>query len=224
MPELEAKIAAWKARLAAELTQGEGSDAVRELESHLRDAIEAQLGAGISAARAFDEAARSIGDMRSLALEYRAEHSRWFAGADSREMKLMAYLAGVLGVLGFVVFAGAAVRGGVQLAGLKRLPDNMWLAVVLEGYLTTMSAICLLAVRAARGVLVAPCINYVRTVIAFNLLAVWLLAGNRLFELRVPFELRTALVGGVFLGLVALWWVWLSRIAPGGPTERATED
>lgn len=224
MLELEARIAAWKARLAVELGESEGSDAVGELESHLRDAIEARVGAGISTTQAFDESVRSIGDMRALAREYHGGRSRWFSGADSREMKLMAYVAGVLGLVGFALFASVAIRGWWQLAGLKHLPDNLWLAVLLEGYKITMSAICLLVVRAARGVLVAPRIAHVRTVIAFNLLAVWLLAGNRLFELRVPFELRTALVGGVFLGLAALWRIWLSRFAPGGPFGEEVED
>lgn len=66
--ELEAKIAAWRARLSAALPGRE--ETVRELEGHLRDHIEVKIGAGMTAEAALEEGVARLGEPRAVAREF----------------------------------------------------------------------------------------------------------------------------------------------------------
>src|SRR4051812_24203195 len=80
MRDLDKKIAAWRTRMAA---GGIKTPAVLdELESHLREDIQRQVGAGQNEERAFQAAAQRIGKSDLLKAEFaKIEESRkWRAG------------------------------------------------------------------------------------------------------------------------------------------------
>ena len=69
MFNLEQAIADWRQRMLA--AGIETPVPLEELELHLREEIERQTEAGMDAAKAFEEAAQSIGDARSLKTEFK---------------------------------------------------------------------------------------------------------------------------------------------------------
>ena len=75
MPELEDKIAVWRTEMAAALRGNE--KAVRELEEHLRDQIEAFCRAGKTPDEAFGLAVEKLGEAREIAGEFSNLRSSW---------------------------------------------------------------------------------------------------------------------------------------------------
>lgn len=76
MNDIEAQIAAWRARMAAALPGQE--ETVRELEAHLRDHIEVQGRKGISADAALAEGVKKLGEPRAMAREFGRAKLGWF--------------------------------------------------------------------------------------------------------------------------------------------------
>jgi len=69
MQLLEEKITAWRQEIAR--AESIGTEALRELESHLRDAIDAELERGATLVEAFDGAIAQVGSADQLETEYR---------------------------------------------------------------------------------------------------------------------------------------------------------
>jgi hypothetical protein len=76
MPELDAPIAAWRARLAAAMPDEEKT--VRELEAHLRDHIDALRRMGMTPEAALDESLKRLGDVQTIAHEFSRARHRWW--------------------------------------------------------------------------------------------------------------------------------------------------
>lgn len=76
MHEIEARMAAWRARMSAAMPQEE--EVVRELESHLRDHLDSRLRAGVSLEEAWAEGVRRLGDVHGLAREFARVRSPWW--------------------------------------------------------------------------------------------------------------------------------------------------
>lgn len=68
MREIEERIAAWRGEIATDGSINEAS--ARELESHLRDAIEHEMGGGADAGEAFDLAVARLGTVDALVEEF----------------------------------------------------------------------------------------------------------------------------------------------------------
>src|SRR5688572_24439285 len=72
---LETKIAAWKQELAARLRDPEAAD---ELETHLRELVEAALATGLSPEAAWHASVAKTGDVKSLQREFaKLERGAW---------------------------------------------------------------------------------------------------------------------------------------------------
>ena len=69
MQQLEERISAWRQEIGT--AESIGNDALRELESHLRDAIDGALADGCTLQEAFDQAVIEVGDAAKLESEFR---------------------------------------------------------------------------------------------------------------------------------------------------------
>jgi CubicO group peptidase (beta-lactamase class C family) len=127
--DLEASIAAWRKRLlAAGLDTPELLD---ELESHLRDGIEAQLGDGLSEEQAFTSAAQKIG----VPAEIREEFVKAAAEQEERLWRR--------GQISLLVLAGAvqlAIAGGL-LGSSEMLPHEKLSALAALGISSCLAAV-----------------------------------------------------------------------------------
>src|SRR5438046_458845 len=65
---LEEAIAVWRKRMAAQAVKSR--EILEELESHLRDDVEAQMKSGMSAQEGFEAAVERIGQPRALQREF----------------------------------------------------------------------------------------------------------------------------------------------------------
>jgi hypothetical protein len=130
MPELEQKIAAWRATLPAALRHE--SQTIAELEEHLRDHVAALCRAGMNVDAAFDTAVRGLGEPQVLAREFARANRRWMPRTP--------------GVLGVTVLVGLAVMIFVGLAALScasHLISGLLFAHVVPittGYLAVLGA------------------------------------------------------------------------------------
>lgn len=129
MHELEQRIADWRAELASR--EGVDRQTARELESHLRDAVEAKLQEGATPDDAFDSARAELGATDQLQRELLMVH-----GDVSMRQKLLRLLVGIVtiatihGFLGYIpqflsrLLLVSGVRGVVQMPWTLRLAPN----------------------------------------------------------------------------------------------------
>jgi hypothetical protein len=129
MQELEPQIAAWRKKMSAALP---GQDeTVRELESHLRDHIEAQTRRGVPVAEALAQGVARIGEPRALASEFSRVGEPWYA---ARPVVVVYVLFGAaLALLAAVMIRGWA--GGL-FPGLL----VVHVVAITTGYLAMLAA------------------------------------------------------------------------------------
>lgn len=130
MPELEDKIAAWRARLSAVLPNQEKT--VRELEEHLRDHIDVLRGRGVSADEAFALGVARLGDVRAIARAFDQTKSPWTAA--SRSVAVIVVMLAALMALMFAALVRGYFRGTIDaLRGVHTL-------VLGAGYVSVFAA------------------------------------------------------------------------------------
>ncbi len=128
MKELEAKIAAWRARVKTALP-GQ-AERVRELESHLRDHTEALRRDGMKPDEALDAAIARLGEPAALAQEFGKLPPAWLPAAWPVRV--------ILG-LGTVVLAADWARlGYLYAAGKMGLLLLVHVVIVFAGYLAVL--------------------------------------------------------------------------------------
>jgi hypothetical protein len=203
MPDLEAKLAAWRREAAAALPGRPGT--VRELEEHLRDHIEVLTQDGIEPLVAFAIAAKQLGESGELAREFQQVRSRWFGAVQSKEIKFLAYVAGCLALAGLLLYG----RLFFQVVNGKIPAANLPLALFFTG---SISLVCAATVRVTGRFLQKPNVSDARSLIAFNLFAVWMLSGPVLGAGGVSYPIWVGLVLVVFVALIALWRAWTSHL------------
>jgi hypothetical protein len=128
MKELETKITAWRARQKTALP-GQ-TDRVRELESHLRDHIEALRREGMKPEDAMDLAIARLGEPAALAREFGKLPPAWLPAA--RPVRV------ILG-LGALMMVATLVRVGLLFAaGKMGLLLVVHVLIVFAGYLAVL--------------------------------------------------------------------------------------
>jgi hypothetical protein len=176
MPDLEELIVAWRRKMAGQLPEM----AVRELEEHLRDHVDAQVERGMTASEAFDEALRLIGTPEALAPEFRrlAASRGWTVW---RQAVVVSYLAAAAAL---VVFLG--LREALPTPMTPLLAAHVF--AVTAGYLAFLAA----AVLGAGGLAVA-CLGVLHDMERSDL---------RRWSIRLTLAGGTFLVVGTLLGMV----------------------
>ncbi|MCX6955740.1 MAG: permease prefix domain 1-containing protein, partial [Verrucomicrobia bacterium] len=139
-PELERKIAAWRARLSAALPGQE--ETVRELEEHLRDHIGVQVRRGMPAEQAFAEGVAKLGPPRALAREFAQVEG---AGAGAGEVYPLNWYAArpTVVIYGLVGTGWAAIAAMMtwNVVALHRSPLLAIHVVAMSGgYLAMVAA------------------------------------------------------------------------------------
>lgn len=138
-PELEQKIAAWRARLSAALPGQE--ETVRELEEHLRDHIEGQMRRGRAADAAFTQAVARIGEPRALAREFARAQPGWRGvWAPARVIYLVTG-----GALLMLVGSFAMAAYGGLIGALEGAEVIGWGAGYLALFAAGLMGLCVLA-------------------------------------------------------------------------------
>lgn len=205
MRELETKIAAWRERMSAALPGREQT--VQELEEHLRDQCAALIAQGVAPEEAWLEAERRLGAVEGVAREFDRLAAPWWCGARRGIARLLAYGSGVLGVAGFAFYLGWTFWGFARLLDGRSLPvDPRWAGSwqALSVALTLASA---LAVRASGRFLARPSAGDLRGVIAFNLLAIWMVASGFMERLTIAHEAKVSVILGLLICVVTAWRV-----------------
>jgi hypothetical protein len=208
MPELESKISAWRARLAAEF--GDDPALLDELEAHLRDGLEGLIQKGVSADAAFHQMTARFGDARAVAGEFRLLQSPVPLALGRRGTTSLAYLAGVVGLAGFVYFSSASVFSIAKLGQVRSpLWPGFWLGMAL-----TLTVICGLAVRASHRFLTRHSEADFRGVFAFNLLATWMLVSWAVTRLPLRYPANLITIHLLLGALLLIWRLHLRRKHP----------
>lgn len=216
MRELEPRIAAWRETMAAALP----TETVRELEEHLRDQIEALMQRGATPEQAFAEAAERLGEGRALAREFQRVGSRWFGGVYSREARIMATLAGVLGAVTWVAY----VPWLYKLYGII-VRDQVYLNVATLLYLALLVAFVVLGAAAlpmSIRFLRAPTARDGRILVAYTLLILWKLCGYAMAWMGVAYWPKVAVVLATLAALALLWRTWSNHLKQTQNPEEPT--
>lgn len=205
MPELETKIAAWRARMTAALPGR--TDAVRELEEHLRDHCAELTARGLAPAEAWAQAERRLGETASVAREFDRLAAPWWCGAQAGVARTLAYASGALGLAAFMFYSLVAGWGFLRLLDGRALPvpvDLRW-AEFWQTLAVVLAVASALAIRASGRFLARPNGHDLRGVIAFYLLAVWMLAGGATDGLKIAYGLKVTVVLLMLAGIVIVW-------------------
>lgn len=221
MHDLESKIAAWRTKVTAALPPGD--DLAEELEAHVRDQIDALVAAGMAGPAAFEAAVGRLGDPAALAREFERVPSTRGGRVRAREFRLLAYSASAAGFAGFVWYAAIALFRTVQFFSGKPAAPAPGFVI----YWTAMAWICagLCAVAMQRGgrFLGAPTRGDARSIVAFNLLVVWILFSGWVSQRHCRYELQLALIGLALVALTGLWRAWLRQGLDSGPAPATAE-
>lgn len=215
MQELETKIAAWRERMT--LAMPDREEAVRELEEHLRDRITLLTAKGTSASEGFARAVAELGEARIVAREFERLAAPWWSGTHARAARMLAYASGVCSTAAFVFYGFVAFWGFARLLDDRVLPkDPRW-----AGFWQTLAVVLVvasgLAIRASGRFLKGPNACDLRGVIAFNLLALWMVGSGAADLMRIVYAAKLAIIGGL---LVACGFVWREAVAGNlDPTE-----
>jgi hypothetical protein len=205
MPELEQKIATWRARLAHEL--GGRDDVLDELEAHVRDGAESLIQKGVAPEEAFSRVLARFGDARTVGREFRLLKPPVPLPLGRRGATGLAYVGGVAGLAGFVYFFAASVFSLAKLGQVRSpLWPGFWLGMALA-----------LAVGSSRRFLMRRSEADFRGVLAFNLLAIWMLASWAVTRLPLRYPANLITIHLLLGALLLLWRHHVSRKHPEQP-------
>ena len=215
MREPDERIDTWRAEISAALPGA--ADTVRELEEHLRDHVDAAIVAGAAWPEAFEAAQRQLGNPQDIAREFRRTHSRWFGAIASREMRVLACAGALIAFAGFVWTLALTLRALHDVVSGKLPLTRAALGLYI---LVSLAVVCGMVMRVSSRFLEVPNLRDARSLVAFLLLAVWLLSGPLVSNSPLRFWGQIATACSVFGALAMLWSTWvrcLGRSASRGP-------
>lgn len=210
MRELEDRIAAWRAEMAKAMPGR--PDVVAELEEHVRDEVAHQVRAGAPPEQAFDQAIARLGEAGRLAREFQRGRSRWFGGIHSAGMRLTANVAGVLGLVCFVLYVPVLIR--VASWFITGVPAKVQVQVpeILFALMASWTVASAAVVYSCGRFLRRPNPRDAQGLVAFNLLVVWMLMGWCVAPLAVEYPTKVALLLIAFAGLLGVRRAWVRHL------------
>ncbi|QDZ14429.1 permease prefix domain 1-containing protein [Humibacter ginsenosidimutans] len=166
---VERGIAEWRAELAAR--DAVSSADVRELESHLRDQVDALIAAGLAPDEALLVAVKRVGALDEVAAEYAKEHSDrlWKQLVVSQRTRATAQGTGLYWAIGLAIGAALAVKLP-SLFGLTLFtPGDYYERNIALLVLPFLAAYFLVRRRASAGTVTAVAVPFVAMALVVDL-------------------------------------------------------